>query len=668
MKKKSLFRLFFGFNLALFLLLFLFIAKPYLEKVVFNAPQAFPAIIYWQWLQWLAAHIFLYVLLSILCTFNMASLITYFKIPKLLTFNTAVYYFCLTTLLLFLLNQIYFPLSHFSNLTHTLRPDGVAYVFSFILGGLFLLNCLLTAWLYIKKSPFTFALFFGVIIILIVIPGFSLPDKPANKNQQRNIILIGIDSLRLQAITESTMPFAYQFLKNSHRFDHAYTPLARTYPSWVSILTGLYPKHHGALFNLAANDTLNSQASLAWELKQKGYHTLYATDEKRFSIINNNLGFSHTIGPQTGLNDFILGAIQDYPLSNLVINTTLGKYLFPFSYANRAHFITYYPSTFSQSIAAHLSNKQPLLLAVHFTLPHWPYQIAYMPKSLRFSNLDFTKVRNSLYPYMLKKVDEQISALFKTLSEKGILENAVVVLLSDHGETLEEMNSRLLQKTNYQGQKLQHQKYIKQNRTLNTSYGHGSDVLSPKQYQTLLAFRFYPNKRQNNQVISESVSLLDVKPTLIDLIGHSKTQTDGYSLLPLINGEKADNFKNRVLFFESGFNPKIDFSLDKKEVQQKLLNIRQKYYQILPSTGQLSLKRDMLLTMQSEKQYAITQFPWLLAIYPHMSQPIHILVNLNNLKWTDNLTDVFGQTAPIEKLNKQLAAFSDIKLDNLIAD
>src|SRR5690606_868871 len=55
-----------------------------------------------------------------------------------------------------------------------------------------------------------------------------------------NIVIIGLDSLRYDAVGRrpSLTPSIDAFMKESVSFSDATTPLARTFPSWVSLITG----------------------------------------------------------------------------------------------------------------------------------------------------------------------------------------------------------------------------------------------------------------------------------------------------------------------------------------------------------------------------------------------------------------------------------------------
>ena len=93
-----------------------------------------------------------------------------------------------------------------------------------------------------------------------------------NQNQELqskpNIILLGIDSLSPESINKENMPFLNKLLNESTQFTNSISPLARTYPAWSSILTGLYAEHHHAEENLISKNLINSKASIIWKLNQ----------------------------------------------------------------------------------------------------------------------------------------------------------------------------------------------------------------------------------------------------------------------------------------------------------------------------------------------------------------------------------------------------------------
>ncbi len=110
-----------------------------------------------------------------------------------------------------------------------------------------------------------------VLAILAVLPAIACAARP-----RPSIVLITIDTLRPDHLgcygyTRSTSPHIDALAAQSTRFDRAYTSLPRTTQSVASILTGRYPKSHGARGLFARLPATNK--TLAEVLKDNGYET-----------------------------------------------------------------------------------------------------------------------------------------------------------------------------------------------------------------------------------------------------------------------------------------------------------------------------------------------------------------------------------------------------------
>ena len=163
-----------------------------------------------------------------------------------------------------------------------------------------------------------------------------------------NVVLIGIDSLRTDMVAPQTSPGktpnVQAFLSKSVSFTNALTPLARTFPSVTTLISGRSPHRTGAVVNLLPRDLIAEGDTIGKILKRSGYYTAYATDEVRFSNIDASFGYDTTVTPPIGASEFMLSLFADTPVSNLVINTWLGKLLFPHVYANRGAALIYDPT------------------------------------------------------------------------------------------------------------------------------------------------------------------------------------------------------------------------------------------------------------------------------------------------------------------------------------
>ena len=140
---------------------------------------------------------------------------------------------------------------------------------------------------------------------------------PVRDGEQPHVIFIGLDSVRVDAVGRggdgSSTPTLDRFLANSTVFSDAVTPLARTFPAWVSIVSGRHPHTTGAVMNLLPRELIDEGDTLPTMLRKAGYRTVYATDEVRFSNLDESYGFDEMIAPPIGSADFILGFFGDSP-------------------------------------------------------------------------------------------------------------------------------------------------------------------------------------------------------------------------------------------------------------------------------------------------------------------------------------------------------------------
>lgn len=474
-----------------------------------------------------------------------------------------------------------------------------------------------------------------------------------------NIIVIGIDSLRPDFLSffgaDEKTPFLDSILNQSLVFSESITPLARTFPSWSAILTGQYPREIEIRSNLSKVNETHFKNSLPSILQRNGYHTVYATDETRFSNITSTMGFNQIISPPVGLNDFLIGTFNDFPLSNLLVNTWLGKWLFPYSYANRPVYFTYDPTQFLSLMKPVLKApiNKPLFLAVHFCLPHYPYLWAdidgraYSPQER--------------YVKSIARVDTQIRDLFTQLEQAGLLKHALIVLLSDHGEALELPGDRITEKDLYRGSP-SHPTAIPQfyppsldHEEVNQSAGHGTDVLGLPQYHTLFAIQERGIEQPVTGVQSGVVSLLDIKPTLLDLLHIPIIDSSGTSLARFVHQQSA-TLPERHLFLESDFSPESIRTVY-PEARQVLLDGID-LFEINPQTTRLTVKDAMAIKIIRSKQYADIYQNWMLAFYPqNKDYRMPILVNLETGLWTNDLHSSLAMASPANEMVQAMRAF-----------
>lgn len=437
--------------------------------------------------------------------------------------------------------------------------------------------------------------------VLVVVAGVGIVSfavrgdaHPQGDPERPHVILIGLDSVRADAVgrggAETLTPAIDRFLASSTVFTDTVTPLARTFPAWVSIVSGRHPHTTGAVMNLLPRELIDEGETLPTLMRDIGYRAVYATDEVRFSNLDASYGFDEMIAPPIGATDFLLGFFGDAPLANLVVNTRAGSWLFPYAYANRGAAVTYEPETFVERLAAELPLDRPTFLAVHFTLVHWPYTWASSPD--HESGELAVDIRNK-YEGALAQLDRQFGDFLSLLEKRGALANAVVVVLSDHGESLGEQAAV----ADYDA--------ALRDSSAHEVYGHGTNLFAPNQYRVVLAVRSYgstPVPTMPGGAIAAPATLEDLAPTLADAFALEPGQPfDGQSLLPALRGTALPSAAERVRFTETEFNPPgVQVG---NVMKTSAIMGGAKYYRVDPRTDRVLVREQYLDDILARRQY-----------------------------------------------------------------
>ncbi len=510
---------------------------------------------------------------------------------KVYLFISINFYFILS---LYFFNSVFYPHSNITrfgslfvghNNYHLLRILAVFFICIYFIGFFYF------SFKYAeKKAKILTWSFLGLIALSFLNPYYHLKNLyyslPRKNNTGPNIIIIGLDSLN----PKHTGYFGYEFnttpnldkvLKEFVVFKNSYTPLARTFPSWFSILTGQYPVSNGARYNLINRKFINQKSkTLPNILKEKEYFTAYFTDETRFSNILKEDGFQYLRHPIKGVKDFVFGNFHDFTLTNVFFNNPLGYKIFNFTDINRAVYHLYRNRYFTDDVVSFvnsLKTKEKFFLAVHFCAPHWPY-ISSAPYPYLYE-----KESNPLYDQYdgaIRMVDDQLGRLIRTIQKKGLYKNSIIIILSDHGETYE---------------------------------GHGTDLRVSDQNHILISFKL-PGKNSNFNV-NRIVGTTDIFPTILDLLGLDR---DGYphegsSLMPLLNGNENDDDIDNHIFLETGFS--IDVPGGIGTSLQEMVDEGIRFYE-WDRRGIITVKEESHAELIKRKQRAIQTNKWKLIMTP----------------------------------------------------
>ena len=443
-------------------------------------------------------------------------------------------------------------------------------------------------------------------------------QKELNKNTP-NVIVLGVDALRPLELgyfgsEREVMPFLDKLLDHAEVYTNDFTPVARTHAAWVSILSGRYPYHNGLRYNLMVDKYIDKEHLITHVLKQHGYQSVWGLDERRFNDIDKTYGFDRAVGPKIGAADFLITKFSDIPLINIFANTQVGKELFPFVYINRGNFVTYVPYQFNSELVSSLSRKKPVFLAAHLCLPHYPFVNNMMKRIEVNDGSDSENYGN--YLSMLELADRQLKDLLGKLKADGYLNNAIVYVLSDHGEGFPKIDKALKSGNPYSSFKVD-------------VAGHGTSLLTINQYHNLLAkLKFRDGVPVGKSGARDKLtSLIDVAPDIAKALSISQ----GYDF----DGMPLDsNPKERKVFLESSYS---NSAVSESRINQLRVLQQSADAYFVNASGRLRLQEKLYAGFNQAKQRAvISSSGMMVALYPDEKKSAFVVDLKKNTWWPSN--------------------------------
>ncbi len=323
-----------------------------------------------------------------------------------------------------------------------------------------------------------------------------------------NILFISIDTLRADHLScygypKRTSPNIDFLATHSHLFKNAYTTIPTTLPSHMAMFTSMYPTQLGVTSN--GKYVGFDKVTLPEILKENGYSTAAFVN---YFVLGDRYGF--TQGFDTAI-------------------TKEGHADQPLRYALK--WLREYKS------------EKPFFMFTHFFDPHTQYDpIPQFKKKFAVTDRKhprgrgFIKNSSVFTPQVIKEdidaydaeiatADWAVGHLLGELNKLGILDNTMIVLVSDHGESMDELSEK-----NYF---FDHGAFL---------YHHHLNVplivCLPKAAGTFPA-----------NVHQQSVSMIDIMPTILDMLEIDyQGFSEGMSLLPILTGS---DITRRPIFSES---------------------------------------------------------------------------------------------------------------------
>ncbi|MEQ3634772.1 sulfatase-like hydrolase/transferase [Alcanivorax sp.] len=542
-------------------------------------------------------------------------------------------------LLIHLINSALYPVSVMAFEVSASWVNAAIFSSFLLTVALILLACIRRKILFLQV--FAVAFVFSLPYWLLI--HSQLPrEKASGVAQKPNVIIIGIDAVRPVELSyfgskREVMPFLDGLLKKGRVYRNDYTPVARTHAAWVSILSGRYPYHNGARYNLMDDSYIDKKHLITRIFKNNGYRTVWGLDERRFNDIDESYGFDQAVGPKVGAADFLITKFSDLPLINVFANTRIGKMIFPFIYINRGNYVTYVPYQFNNELVSALKGGGPVFLAAHLCMPHYPF-VSNMMKRVELDNQSYPDSYGR-YLSMLELADRQLKDLLGKLKEGGYLENAVVYVLSDHGEGFPGVDDELQKGNPYSDFKVD-------------AFGHGTSVLTLNQYHNLLARLTYKKGAPvgDGGDVERLSSLVDVAPDVIQSAGlQSDYSFDGFPLdvIP----------EKRSVIVESSYSTS---AVSASRINQILVLQQSVDAYYVNDEGRLRLQPKLYNEFNKAKQRAlISSDGMMVALYPDEKESAFV-VDIKKNKWWPSK----GFIPKEEKWKSQLSDLCDFYHDD----
>ncbi|HEY1693115.1 MAG TPA: sulfatase-like hydrolase/transferase [Polyangiaceae bacterium] len=291
---------------------------------------------------------------------------------------------------------------------------------------------------------------------------FTIPTAhaaPAPADERPNVLVLAADSLRNDRLDPRTAPHLAAFAERGTRFDRAYVSLPRTFPSWVTILTGRHPHHHGIRSMFPRwEERAHDFDALPGRLAHAGYATGVASDYAGDVFSRIDLGFGRVDVPEFDFRQLVRQRAleRETPLMPL-LHSRAGRAGFPvMREMNDAADPAMLARDAIRTMRA-LEGRGPFLLVVFFSTAHFPYA-APAPYYRRFTDpayrgrykydkpvglgqdapadaRDQAQVR-ALYDGAVSAIDDAAQSILDATRSDGIEKKTIVVVTADHGETL----------------------------------------------------------------------------------------------------------------------------------------------------------------------------------------------------------------------------------------
>ena len=382
----------------------------------------------------------------------------------------------------------------------------------------------------------------------------KLVVRESAPGQRPPIVFVSIDTfaarhLALYGYERATSPELERFRRDAVLFERCFTNAPWTLPSYLSVMSGLYPRAHAVGQEFQAGSDIgpddlwqlaDNRWTLAEALRARGYRTAGFVDtlwlSPRYRV---NQGFDNYNGegamarfedPHAHIEHIVERLVPRWLATNDAAHPP-----FLFLHALDAHG-PYLPNEpFRDVFAGKLAEERTEVPAgsinqTYRTMPSWMSRTTQPDERIPEEPTVPLEEVVARYDESLLKVDAYLGKLFAHLRERGLYDGCVIVVTGDHGEHF--------------GPGM---------------YGHGLMQESVLHVPLLLKL---PANAHAGESVSAPVALVDVYPTLLALAGipPDASRLHGTSLLALLGGARVP--EGRAILSEDGHVEQYALTLD----------------------------------------------------------------------------------------------------------
>lgn len=383
---------------------------------------------------------------------------------------------------------------------------------------------------------------------------YSSAQKKHDNSAKPNILIIHVDDLGYHDLSIHgskiyQTPNIDKLASESVQFENAYANYPRCVPSRYSMMTGNYPVQNGDVpddgFEI---NSIPNNKNFVKNIKEAGYQTAYfgkwhLGDESSLEKLGYDYSFGagHSGSPISFIYPFNTpkrgnGKSKKSPIPQVDSIAKDGDYLM---------------DVMTNQVADYIKNRdvsKPFMAMFAFYAVHQPLEAKekdVQRNKEEIKNFDFgsqpefikegtgrTKMRQNhpKYAAMVETMDENVGKLLRLLKDLNIEDNTMIIFSSDHGGLSNDgTKTRDLATSNF---------------PLRAGKGWLYDGGIKVPFFVKWNQRFEPRKEKKSIVM-----LMDVFPTLLDLVSDKNLETDGKSMLPVLD-EKED-WNDRTVFWHS---------------------------------------------------------------------------------------------------------------------